>query len=392
VTKQPSVEFFLIACICSYACDMKVVRLMRSRGLGNSVTQLSKKLMEQHREKWLERGVQYMTACGSFSALKPIASFAPLPPQASLPSPRLLMSVYVRDVLSRIDDIKAKLTSTVGSILKMDSSKKITRKLAGTAAGTAQWATDVGNEYGQILACVLTTAEGSGIRQMARGLVGRYATAGIPPPAVMYVDRDCCSVAVKNLFKPWKNLIVRLDIWHLMRRLARGVKTESHQLYGVFMSKLSSCIFEWDAVDFDELCAAKAAECGLTPSEAAHRLSRRELALHCRRRTRGVDETIRLISRLIVSLSGDAGRDTLGMELFDADVMKQIWKEEQKHIPCIQDPDPNVVQLYTVTGSLVKGGKRLNTYRCGRGSVSLESFHYHLARFIPGNQQYFFFN
>ena len=186
------------------------------------------------------------------------------------------------------------------------------------------------------------------------------------------------------MFRQWNHLIVRLDIWHMMRRIARGIRTESHQLYGVFMAKLSSCIFEWDAGDMEQLCAAKAAELRFTPSEAKLRLNRREMALHCRRRTRGTEETTTLISSLIASLSGDAGRDTLGVELFDTDVMTQVWKEEQRHIQCIQDPDPEVVQLYTETGSLVKGGIRLKTYRCARGTVSLESFHCHLVRFIPG--------
>ena len=35
------------------------------------------------------------------------------------------------------------------------------RKLAGAAAGTAAWATTVGNEHGQILTSVLTAAEGT---------------------------------------------------------------------------------------------------------------------------------------------------------------------------------------------------------------------------------------
>jgi len=69
------------------------------------------------------------------------------------------MSVYVRDVMSRVEDVKAKLTSTFGSVLKLNSTKKLARKLAGEAARTAQWVTDVGDEHGQVPTCVLTTAE-----------------------------------------------------------------------------------------------------------------------------------------------------------------------------------------------------------------------------------------
>lgn len=42
------------------------------------------------------------------------------------------------------------------------------------------------------------------------------------------------------------------------------------------------------------------------------------------------------------------------------------------------------VQLYTQTGTISKGGIALATYRCGRGTTSLESLHLHLARLIPG--------
>jgi len=295
------------------------------------------------------------------------------------------MAVYLRDVMDHVVDVKASLTSTFGSILNLDSTKKLTRKLAGAAACSAQWATDVGNEYGQVLQCVLTTSEGGGL-QMARGLVRRYQDAGVEPPKAIYVDRDYCGQSVRKLFHGWEDIIIRLDIWHFMRRLAHGVRTESHQLYGVFMARLSSCIFEWDPDDYSELCRAKAARLKVSTTEARQFLDHRELALHCRRRTRPTAVITSLISQLIDSMSGDSGRDRLGLELFDVDVMTRVWANEKKHVQCLQDPDPAAVHLYTETGSLVKGGIHLKTYRCGRGTVSLESFHRHLVTFIPGQQ------
>ena len=112
----------------------------------------------------------------------------------------------------------------------------MTRKLAGHAAGTAAWATNVGNEMGQVLISVLTASEGSGLSDMATGLVRRYEKAAVDPPVVLYVDRDCCSSATKRLFQSWCNLQIRLDVWHFMRRLGSCCTTESHPLYVVFMS------------------------------------------------------------------------------------------------------------------------------------------------------------
>ncbi|KAJ4946375.1 hypothetical protein JOQ06_024042 [Pogonophryne albipinna] len=90
----------------------------------------------------------------------------------TLPSPIWLLAVYGYNELTRLDEYKARITCTFGSILKMDSTKK---------------------ECGQ--------------------------------------------------------LVVRLDIWHLMRNVAGGVTRESHELYPAFRRQLSLCIFEVDPGD-----------------------------------------------------------------------------------------------------------------------------------------------
>ena len=140
---------------------------------------------------------------------------------------------------------------------------QITKKLAGHAAKTASWAANVGSERGEVLISVLNASEGEGIRDMAQGLVKRYADAAETPPTLMYVDRDCCSIAgkskVHDLFTPW-DCHVRLDIWHFMRRFSTGVTTDLHPLYASFMSRLSGCIFEWDREDVMRLQNAKRAQ------------------------------------------------------------------------------------------------------------------------------------
>ncbi|MEQ2267365.1 hypothetical protein XENORESO_004990 [Xenotaenia resolanae] len=114
-------------------------------------------------------------------------------------------------------------------------------------------------------------------------------------------------------------------------------------------------------------------------------ISRKELALHCRRRTRGVEETARRIKELIDEMDSEKGRDTLGVPLLDHERIQQIWKDQQRHAAYIQDPEG--FPLYLKTGTLKKGGVELCCYRCARGSTSLDSFHLHLNRFIPGGDQ-----
>ena len=187
---------------------------------------------------------------------------------------------------------------------------------------------------------------------------------------------------------------VRLDIWHFMRRLARGCTTEQHQLYPFFLRRLSACIFTWSADDLQRLIAAKKGQLSeksaTCPSDddILKRIGRREIAEHCRRTTRGTEETTRLIGDLLAALDGEEGRDTLGVPLFDSDRVWDIWDSQKKHIACIQDPPE--VQLYTKIGEKVKGGITLPVYRCARGSTSLESFHLHMNRFIPSKLTIFF--
>ncbi|XP_044040166.1 uncharacterized protein LOC122870220 [Siniperca chuatsi] len=154
------------------------------------------------------------------------------------------------------------------------------------------------------------------------------------------------------------------------------------------MSRLSACIFEWDAADLALLREAKRQQLqsqglsSLTDGDINKHLSRKELALHCRRRTRGEETTTQLLEELLQGLMGTSGNDSLGVPLFDRERMEHIWRVQRKHVNCIQHL-PGVA-LYTKTGELTKGGVRLPMYRCARGSTSLESFHLHLNRFIPG--------
>ena len=89
----------------------------------------------------------------------------------------------------------------------MDYTKEFTKKLAGAAAGTAAWCTNVGNEHGQVLVSVMTAGEGQALGAMADGLMKRYREAGKPPPKILYVDRDCCSQPgpcwTKTMFAEW---------------------------------------------------------------------------------------------------------------------------------------------------------------------------------------------
>ncbi|XP_062395732.1 uncharacterized protein LOC134083423 [Sardina pilchardus] len=221
-------------CIMTYrlGCDMTVVRLMRQRGLGNSSSQLQKQLEEQHAETWLCKQIQFLTdyrglaRAVSSGLISPIP-LGDLPVMPVVPKHRWLMQIYAQDVLSRLEEVKASITSLFGQVIKMDSTKKIVRKLAGKAQSTAAWATNVGNEHGHVIASVLTASEGWGLAKMAEGLVRRYKDAGVSPPAILYVDRDCCD----TFFQCY--LIDGISRWNEDRTLAAEGRRGPHSYSGL---------------------------------------------------------------------------------------------------------------------------------------------------------------
>ncbi|XP_057213104.1 uncharacterized protein LOC130568336 [Triplophysa rosa] len=391
----PHRRLFRLILTQKYACDVRVIRMLRERTLGNSPTRLVKQLRENHGEEWLDRLAHYMEECAGFvnrPSLLPVVCQKP-PEPIDVPTSKWLLSVYGRDIVSCMDHVKACITSTFGTILKMDSTKQITRKLAGTARGTAQWLTSVGNETGQILISVLTAQEGAALDTMVSGLINRYSQAAVAPPVLLYVDSGCCvekgQSKLQARFGGWPDLNIRLDIWHFMRRLAVGCTTDAHPLYPIFMSRLSACILEWDPHDVALLRRAKREHLQqeglsvITNDLVNRRITKKELALYCRRRTRGVESTTRHIDRLLQELKGEKGRDLMGVPLLDTVRMEHIWRVQMRHFKCIQD-SPGV-SLFTETGTTTtKGGIVLTKYRCARGSTSLESFHCHLNRIIPG--------
>jgi len=68
------------------------------------------------------------TGCISIQIIAYIVTtiyFQEPPPRSSVSSTVWLIAVYMRDVLMRLDELKAKITSTYGFILKMDLTKKV---------------------------------------------------------------------------------------------------------------------------------------------------------------------------------------------------------------------------------------------------------------------------
>ncbi|XP_039624097.1 uncharacterized protein LOC120538738 [Polypterus senegalus] len=107
-------------------CDKKLIGQMRERTLGNRANRLRRYLLEEHTRSWMLRSKKFLFAFAKFikSGAEPSAT-PPLPPRVTpVPGAKWLLSVYAREVASRLEETKARITSIFGSILKMDSTKK----------------------------------------------------------------------------------------------------------------------------------------------------------------------------------------------------------------------------------------------------------------------------
>ncbi|XP_056274303.1 uncharacterized protein LOC130196308 [Pseudoliparis swirei] len=62
----PHQQLFRLILTQKYACDIRVIRLLRDRTLGNSPARLAKQLKENHGEEWLNRLAHYAGECADF--------------------------------------------------------------------------------------------------------------------------------------------------------------------------------------------------------------------------------------------------------------------------------------------------------------------------------------
>ncbi len=99
--------------------------MMWGRTLGNGATALCRQLCVRHREQWVSQTAEAVLGKFMSHATDPSCLAAQMPQMVPVPCPGWLLSVYAKDVLTRLPELKARVTSIYGSILKMDSTKKV---------------------------------------------------------------------------------------------------------------------------------------------------------------------------------------------------------------------------------------------------------------------------
>ena len=131
-----------------YGCDMAVVGLLQAQTLGNSPTALCYNLHEVHSEEWMRKQLSYLgdserhryltymynvyTCAVTHHPFRKrhllgaaVTRYEEAAPFPRFPGPKWFLVVYTCDVWSRLPELQAAVISVFGSILKVDSTKKV---------------------------------------------------------------------------------------------------------------------------------------------------------------------------------------------------------------------------------------------------------------------------
>ncbi len=113
-----------------FGCDISVVTLLWARTNGNTPFALSNNVKEVHSEEWCRRLLWYLSDCDRHRQGLQRFSMQTLVYQAALqfrcvPNYKWFLACYIRDVWDRLPLLKAAVTSVYGSVLKIDSTKKV---------------------------------------------------------------------------------------------------------------------------------------------------------------------------------------------------------------------------------------------------------------------------
>lgn len=130
--RQKCRKHFCVLLTRKYAIHKPVLKQLHGRKKGNTQTALMEILNENHTAKWTDRCFENLTACKRHAAKFNTEMVYESPdPFSYLPEEAWFRSAYIEEILRRLKAMEDEMSSTFGSILKLDATIKITRKLRG---------------------------------------------------------------------------------------------------------------------------------------------------------------------------------------------------------------------------------------------------------------------
>lgn len=310
------------------------------------------------------------------------------------------------------------LQGTFGQLFRSDHTRKVARKVALSSGVMSSYA--IMNENWMIVSWAMVQSETEkSLEPLYRGLATRYADAGIEKAGYHWMDRDCCapfripeSIPGEHLtWDAWKttpsivawatsgpqenscasrlyfnhDVVVKLDLFHCMRRFTRECTSEHHPLYSTFCQLLSAAFTVVDQEDLKRLQEAYVF-CGINPPNP----TKPHIREHCRTKIPQPSELVDRVEKVLKHFH--LARDPNDVPLFKSSMLK-VWRIQRVHIlrGCLSDPELTAGIMYRHGGTLqlnhVPGdGARVPIWIPVRGTSQQEGYHFHQAQWITGTQ------
>ncbi|KAI9530475.1 hypothetical protein NQZ68_004493 [Dissostichus eleginoides] len=181
------------------------------------------------------------------------------------------------------------------------------------------------------------------------------------------------------------NMLIKLDLFHCLRRLMRECVSEHHPLYSSFAQFLSAAFSVVDQEDLQRLKDAYAF-CGIQPANP----TKPHIREHCRIRIPYPEELIKRVEGVFQHFH--LATDPNGRPLFKASMLK-CWRIQRIHIlrGCLSDPEVEGGIMYRHGGTLqlnhVPGeGAKVPVWIPIRGTSQQEGYHFHQAQWVTGTR------
>ncbi|XP_039539621.1 uncharacterized protein LOC120487367 [Pimephales promelas] len=255
------------------------------------------------------------------------------------------------------------------------------------------------------------------LEPMYQGMAKRYSDAGVEKAGFHWMDRDCCApfkipdcIPGEHLhWDAWKttpsivawatsgplentcasrshfnqNIVVKLDLFHCLRRFSRECTSEHHPLFSTFCQLLSAAFSVVDQEDLKRLQDAYRF-CGIHPANP----TKQHIREHCRTKIPQPTELLDRVEKVLKHLH--QAMDPNSVPLFKPSMLK-TWRIQRVHIlrGCLSDPELSEGIMYRYGGTLqlnhIPGeGAKVPIWIPVRGTSQQEGYHFHQAQWITG--------
>ncbi|XP_047657792.1 uncharacterized protein LOC125139042 [Tachysurus fulvidraco] len=308
------------------------------------------------------------------------------------------------------------LLGTFGQAFRSDHTRKVARKVTFTSGTMSSYA--IMNEHWMVVSWVMVQSEKEkSLEPMYQGLANRYRMAGVEKAQYQWIDRDCCAAyrvpdPEKSEHLNWdawqtvdtvileatsgvlqntcvsrsqfdKNIVIKLDLFHCLRRLLRECVSEHHALYSSKFLSAAFCVV--DLEDMQKLKNAYAF-CGIQPANP----TKQHIREHCRTKIPQLDELHKRVEGVMKLFY--LASDPNGVPLYKPSMLK-TWRIQRVDIlrGCISDPEVSGEILYRHGGTIqlnhVQGeGAKVDVWIPIRGTSQQEGYHFHQAHWVTGTR------